>query len=1588
MSVGENLSGPEPSWRPTADRPPPRLLKPGWRKAGRALIAVTLALAAVLTVAIVGALVWLHTGNGSEQLGRFLTQEAGNAIQGSLKVRALHVTGFIRICADGVELHDPDGNRTIAADRVCVKLNPLALKAKQLRVSEAVLETPWIEIATVQGPDGKPATTLSRALAPKKPKPTETNKQSGTFDWVIDVKNLVIHHAAVAIRPGVGEPATFAFDSFELGQAHARYAQNGAEAGLRISAQLKAPGEDPVVVDLDAKLDGEVATGAATIRALRVKVGESGFAAQGSYDLGRSRGEIHLREVAVEPQDVRALLHKPLLSGRVRGEADVKAEPKGIELDARLQAGGGKIGIKAGASIGLKVPEWKVQLALENVDPGSISPQAPRGQVTAKFEGSGKGVPRFDEHGVVGELKLALHVGPANLDRVGPLVSDLEADIAGRFAIVRSFSATALGLEVKARGAAARDELSLDVEIKAPALSHVGRAVGAITRKPALPVAGTAVLTARVTGSPKRPDAQVHLRAPWMRWGPTVAADGLAVDGVLHGDLSHPDGQLVVVGRKIKLGNIDVGAPRIDMGLEWPIAHLRIDAGVKNGQLQLAGDATIDDDKDGLVLSNFSVAWPENQMRLAEASRVHFRDEVIVEPLNLESPHGNLRLSAQWRPATPQRPGTVDAAAVLSRFDLAFLPRFVLPAGNEPKGIVDANAVVQGRLPHPDVDVRLDLDGGGLRRLEQLAADAHLHAHVHGGRLRADGWLDAKQVGKLKFEGDVPLPTATGAPANVPLGFEAEVAGLDLHQLAERAQLAGAQRAELEGKIALRLIASGTLAAPRSTLAVDAQDIKTKTAKGIGAHAGVLLENGKVAFDAEVDLSGSRVLGVTAQHPFDLARALRDPAYLRGAMARPLSLELAVNSLEVSKLVEAGLMPQGSAGTVSVGLRVGGTPRQPTVNLSATGKGVTVGKLHQLDVQALLAVGSDVRLTASAESQGLVVVHADVQAAVSGGELVELAASRKDASYLEPLLDRALSVTLDVPGLPIARASQLAGSQKVAEGRIVGHASLGGTPARPSLTARIALSDVTAQDRKLGGADVYLEADGNGGRLHLGIDPPGGGNFLGHAEVQANLGARALLRGGAASLLDSPMTGTMRAQRLDLGFLGGVVPNVRRAAGTLDGQVALAGKVGKPTADGDAHLRGALFDVVGQGVFHDIGLDAKFSPKEVVLDRLTGSSGQGTFSAILVASRRPTTDTPDKVEFTGEIHVGDDESARDRKSADGKPLPARPVSIRTAGEPRVDLTAELDLFGDFTDGTLTLNTKIPDARVKVLALPNKKLPSLKENPDVILVHPGERPHPPGREPGDVEAEAAARKSSNFRLAAHLQLNHLYVQAPDFEFPVQSDMRFVYDARDPDHPSADGTIHVPQGSFSALGRRFTIEDAKIIETGGEIDNPDLEIKARYENPKAVVDIVVTGTAKAPEIQMTSNPPMDQDAIAFFLATGRIDGRATQSGGGVDLSSAATSVLGGLLFGEVRKQLADVLPVDVITIETGDKGVSQASVGKYIGDRVFIGYRARLTPAPGENTNEGRIEYEISKSVSFEATIGELNRDVSLMWTRDF
>src|SRR5205085_5988148 len=100
----------------------------------------------------------------------------------------------------------------------------------------------------------------------------------------------------------------------------------------------------------------------------------------------------------------------PLLGSEVRGKGQVRTDGKRVTVRLSLDAGGGKIELEASSTLEEK-PDWMVNLQVLGVDPVRLSPSAPKGEVTVKLAARGKGVPKYDEHGVLGDFEGKLHIG-------------------------------------------------------------------------------------------------------------------------------------------------------------------------------------------------------------------------------------------------------------------------------------------------------------------------------------------------------------------------------------------------------------------------------------------------------------------------------------------------------------------------------------------------------------------------------------------------------------------------------------------------------------------------------------------------------------------------------------------------------------------------------------------------------------------------------------------------------------------------------------------------------------------------------------------------------------------------------------------------------------------------------------------------------------------------------------------------------------------------------------------------------------------------------------------------------------------------
>ncbi len=1626
----------------TAAAPRPRWLR---ALAGLGLLA-TLALG-VTALALGGGYALLHTQWARKKVAAELVSQAKGALQGKLSLGEVRLSGLLDLCIDDVDLRDPEGHPAFAARSLCLSLEATPLWQRVIHLRSATAAAPVLELAEVPGElPGTTTTTLQRALAPRTP--STPNQPAGPFAWSITLDKLDLQGGAVRLRSAPGATPHLALEGLSLADGSARYSALGAAGKLAITGKLATPGGLAAALSLDAVLQGSVEQGALALKSLQATLGGSTLSLEGSLRLPTLEGAVRLEEIRVLPEDVAALLGVPLsecpLAGPLHGKGsaalNVSSAGQQAKVVLTLGAGGGKVTLAATATLAppLRYSGW---VALEGVDPGAVVRGAPAGRVSLKLDLEGRGVPQYKDGAPSGDLDATLLLGPARLDGVGKISASVEAGLRGEALTIRSLEGSALFVSLKAKGALSPHALALDLDASAADLSRFARALGALEKKPPMQLSGSGRLKAHLSGSPKSPQAQVHLTAPTLILG-GLAIEALAIDGKLHGPLRAPRGELTLGSRRVRLGNLLLGAPTVAASLDGALAHLAIEANVRaneasgvaadpttgrqRGRFSLVGDATIDDDRDGLVLSNLTVAWPEASLALEEHGHLHFRQrETVLEPLRLRGESGAITLAATLehpRGAAATSSPRLEAHLGLEAFDLAHAPGFLLPRGFKLAGRCDADVGVTGTAAAPDLDGTLRLRGLVVERLEGL--DADLAVQLHRGRLRVGGAVHGLLGADLWLKASLPLQAS--APATAPLELDLSYGPV---ALATAAQLLGLERAVTAGAagtLTAKLSARGTLGAPRAAFTADLNGFAWGPLRDGRIDAELAVDKGAAHLTAQVALAGVKAFTLEAKDPFDLSRALRDPAALGRLFEAPGAARLAtVGALDLSVLAKAGLLPEGSAGEVTAALELGGTATAPTLQLSATGRALAVEGLRGLDFDLHGDASSAFKLGLRLKAGELALSSLESSLQVSGAELVALARGGFARAQLEPLLVRPLSLVLSVDRLVLGETARLAGLALDAGGTLSGRVALEGTANEPRLEGRLQLDGLSLRGHSLGRSDAWLEGDKAGLVAHLGLTPPlapvpvprpvasapfglskapaaleaqkrpaQNGTLLLHAVLTAPLSAQALLDGGAQALGEGKLDAHLLARKLDLGFVSGVIPGLRRTAGVLDAELSIEGLLGRPVSRGAAHLAGGLFDVVGQGIFEDVAFDAAFSPKEVVLDRLTGSTGGGPFSGVLVVGRRKAAQGGEAppLEFTGELHFGDEEAVRDRTGPDGKPLAQHPVPLRQAGEERADFTAEVDLFGEWSSetGALTATVKVPEASVRVRTLSDKKLPRLTPNPEILLaVRPGAPRVPAGVDPARAAAEEKARRESRLRVDVRFELGKVHVSADDFDFDVRSSLHASWDARHPTEPSADGTIEVPHGSFSALGRRFEVERAVITETGGDLTDPELEVQARYVNPQATVLVLVTGTAKEPQIDLSSNPAMDQDAIAFFLATGRLQGRATQQGGGVDLSNAATSALGGMLFGELRKQMADVLPVDVLTIEAGGGGrPAQASLGKYFGDRFFVGYRQRLTPTENENTSEGRIEYEIVRGLEAEATVGDKNRDVSVLYTKDF
>jgi translocation and assembly module TamB len=128
-------------------------------------------------------------------------------------------------------------------------------------------------------------------------------------------------------------------------------------------------------------------------------------------------------------------------------------------------------------------------------------------------------------------------------------------------------------------------------------------------------------------------------------------------------------------------------------------------------------------------------------------------------------------------------------------------------------------------------------------------------------------------------------------------------------------------------------------------------------------------------------------------------------------------------------------------------------------------------------------------------------------------------------------------------------------------------------------------------------------------------------------------------------------------------------------------------------------------------------------------------------------------------------------------------------------------------------------------------------------------------------------------------------------------------------------------------------------------------------------------------------------MDEAQIAMLIATGRTELKAgTGAVGTLTGEEAGKAALGAVATQAFRNLVQDKLPLDTVALDSGT-----LRAGKYVTDKIYVGYVRRFDadPTKNQNADEVRVEYQITPRWMFESRYGNAQSGgASLVWSRDY
>ncbi|MEG0920079.1 MAG: translocation/assembly module TamB domain-containing protein [Comamonas sp.] len=457
---------------------------------------------------------------------------------------------------------------------------------------------------------------------------------------------------------------------------------------------------------------------------------------------------------------------------------------------------------------------------------------------------------------------------------------------------------------------------------------------------------------------------------------------------------------------------------------------------------------------------------------------------------------------------------------------------------------------------------------------------------------------------------------------------------------------------------------------------------------------------------------------------------------------------------------------------------------------------------------------------------------------------------------------------------------------------------------------------------------------------------------------------------------DAPLAGAIKAQMPDLGIWASFAPPGWRVAGSLGADLQLSGQLRDPhwagTISADKmHIQSQLDGID----LRNGSLRARLNRNELALQNLHFDGGEGSRARIIGYSGN-LTDAPTSggtLDASGTIRWTIPEG-------DGKPdiqmdirTQAKALQVLVRADRQVSISG--DVRSQLQQGQLSITGDLRVDRASIM-LANESSPKLGSD---VVVHTKASRAAAAEKAKQDAAKAASDKlnapAGGITTAKPMLLNVKLDLGQDFAlqgYGITSRLRGSLNIQSSGDagigmPRITGEIRTEQGRYRAWGQVLDVETG-LIRFNGPYDNPSLDILALRPNISVKAGVQVTGSAKAPRVQLYSDPAMpDAEKISWVVM-----GRDPAGGGGSSalMQQAALALLGGGSGESLTGNLAKSLGLDEIGFGGSDGAAAGLSLGKRLSKDLYVTYEAGLGGALGSLY----IFYDFTRNLQLRGSAG--------------